>query len=190
MKGQLNKLLGFLDEMERPVTECFQLGKEREYISQELNRAGLKNIPSELLDIYEWRNGTRIKEGTILDDLHFFPGFYFMSLEDAMEQFFIVRTDPRWNKAWFPVFANGGGDFYILDLSQSDAESAPVIGFILNETEHPIEYQSLSAMIDTFVDCFEQGAAFVSSDACLELEDMWHARIARKHNPEVELWSM
>jgi hypothetical protein len=63
---------------------------------------------------------------------------------------------------WLPLFANGGGDFYAADLA-GDPIEPPIIGFILGEHEHPIEYY-------------------------LEADDKRHAELARHHKPSLPIF--
>ncbi|MDQ6719297.1 MAG: SMI1/KNR4 family protein, partial [Candidatus Dormibacteraeota bacterium] len=76
-----------------------------------LRQHGLQ-VPFGLPELYAWHDGTDATTGVPLDDLHLFPGYYFLSLEDATRNYAAFRDDPRWNPAWLPIFANGGGDFF------------------------------------------------------------------------------
>jgi hypothetical protein len=89
---------------------------------------------------------------------------------------------------WLPVFANGGGDFYVVDFSSGSDLEHPVVGFMLDEAEHPIEYESLPAMIATIAECFEEGAFFVDDRGYLEVDDGRHVEIARRNNPRLAIW--
>ena len=147
------------------------------------------SVPTNLAGLYAWRDGTAVEPGEPLDDLQFFPGFYFLSLDDAMASYRRFSGDARWSEGWFPVFANGGGDFYAVDLHHSDESDAPVIGFILDQPEHPIEYQGIASMIATIAACYEEGAFYVDARGYLEMDDERHAVVAKLHNPEVPLWN-
>lgn len=39
-----------------------------------------------------------------------------LSLSDAVANYRSFVADPRWAHGWLPIFANGGGDFYVIDL--------------------------------------------------------------------------
>ena len=67
------------------------------------------NIPDDLLALYKMSQGSDIKEGDKLELFHFFPGFYFMPLEDSFLDYNALKDDKRWDSNWFPIFANGGG---------------------------------------------------------------------------------
>jgi len=183
----LNVILSFLQNWHFPVCNLFNAGLSEEEIERSFKRAGLEPT-KELVELYKWRNGTPVEEGTMLDDVQIIPGYHFLSLKDAISSYLAMKDDNRWNPSWFPVFANGGGDFYAVDLSQSDGESAPIVGFILGEIEQEIEYQSLTTMLLTFSECFEKGVVFKTEDGYLEMDDDQQAEIAMRNNPEVEFW--
>jgi len=185
----LDVILSHLAVLNRPVVDQLQPGLTREKIAQTLESEQI-TLPGEALDMWGWRNGTRIAPGrTQLDDIQFFPGFYFYSFEDALVQYGAMRNDRRWNKHWFPIFASGGGDFYALDVRGDDRDHAPIIGFILGARTHPVEYECLERMCETLATCFQRGVFFLSSDGFLEMDDDKHNAIARELNPSVALWS-
>ena len=124
----------------------------------------------------------------MLDDVQIIPGFHFLSLQDSIGNYLAIKSDPRWRSNWFPIFANGGGDFYAIDLSLANENFAPVIGFILGEDEQEIEYQSLTRMVSTFCECCDKSIVFMTEEGYLEMDDEKQAEIARKHNPDVEFW--
>lgn len=188
MQAYLDRILASLTLLNRPVVKFLRKGVERRSVAETLRGSGLA-APSEIMDLWHWRDGTAIAPGrTKLDDVHFFPGFYFYSLRDATKQYHAMRNDPRWNSNWFPIFANGGGDFYAVDLTKENLTHAPIIGFVLGEPSHPVEYESLENMCVTLALCYERGIIYTTPDGYLEMDDAAHATLARKLNPTVELW--
>lgn len=183
----LDRILEYLRKLRRPIVHRLRNGVDGRHIEKVLGEAGLPSN-KEIFDLWQWRNGTVIEPGTMLDDIHFFPGFYLFSVEDAVTQYLAMEGDGRWNRAWLPIFANGGGDFYAADFSRTDADSAPIIGFLLGQEEHPTEYESLEKMCETVSVCFERGVFFVSREGYLEMDDASHSMIARQLNPTLEIW--
>lgn len=88
-------------------------------------------------------------EGAVLGDIDLLPGFHFPTLDDSLQNYWAFREHPRWNDWWFPFLADGGGDFYVTDLN------APHCGairrFRIEETELPIEFESLDRMLETVI---------------------------------------
>jgi hypothetical protein len=184
---KLDKVLTFLLKWKFSVIGFLQHGLDKSLILQYFSKINL-NPTNEMVQLYSWRNGTNISKGTNLDDIQFIPGFHILSLEDALVQYKSIKDDPRWNRLWFPIMANGGGDFYAVDLSLSNGNCAPVIGFVLGENEQYVEYQSIDAMLNTFLECCVKGVVYRSNEGYLEMDDNKHALIARVNNPEVGFW--
>ena len=110
-----------------------------------------------------------------------------MSLEYSLTSYELFQNDPRWNRAWFPVFANGGGDFYAVICQQEcGSPSGPVLGFLLGEPDHEIEYESLTTMISCLRACFEQGVFFVTAEGYLEMDSDKQFEIDKSLNPRLE----
>ncbi len=153
-------------------------------VKEALRGVGL-TPPPELEALYSWRDGTST-EGVILDDIHLFPGFYLLSVEDAVTNYRAFLADSRWATGWLPIFANGGGDFYVLDLSSSLA--SPVRHFRVEESEHPIEFDSLSALLKTLAEAFKRGILFVDPSGYLEMDDLVFSELAAELNPDADWW--
>ncbi|EFP97773.1 SMI1/KNR4 family protein [Vibrio caribbeanicus] len=183
----LSTILTYLLKWQFPVCKFLNDGLEESEIRALFNSSGITPT-NELIELYQWRNGTNIVQGTMLDDIQIIPGFHFLSLQDSVNNYSAMKNDKRWNPSWFPIFANGGGDFYAVDLSQSTGDTAPIIGFILGEAEQEIEYQSLTTMLLTFCECYENKVVFRTEGGYLEMDDDEQAEIALKHNPEVKFW--
>jgi cell wall assembly regulator SMI1 len=115
-----------------------------------------------------------------------FPGFYFLSLEDAVANYRAFVADPRWTPGWLPLFANGGGDFYVTDVS---GEPAGVVRhFRIEESEHPVEFLTIGSMLATVAAGFERAIFFVDADGYLEMDDLAYADLAAQLNPGVPWW--
>ena len=182
------QIVGWLTRLGRNgVIERLMPPEDRSRLLADTKRFDLHPC-AELLDFYESCGGTTVPVGTSLDEVQFFPGFYWLSWDDAIANLTTFGSDPRWNKKWFPVFASGGGDFYALDCETTSPSSCGVIGFMLGQSDHLIEYESLSTMLATILECYEKEAFFVDHRGYLEMNDDAHAQIARAHNPRVPLW--
>ncbi len=142
----------------------------------------------ELEALYQWRNGTLVEEGDLLGQAYLFPGFYLLSLDEAVQTYAERKGSRQWRRHWFPVFADGGGDFFVVPCAPERREAAEVIGFIHGEPEQTVEYESLAAMMQTLDACYAQGAFFLDDDGELEVDDDKHREIAHHFNPQVEEW--
>ena len=172
-------------QLRRPVVEKLRPGLQPATVEASLGRLQVA-LPHELIHLYCWRDGTDVHEGSLLDDLHFFPGYYLMSLEHALTSFELFRNDPKWNHNWFPVFASGGGDFYaVICQEECGARSAPVVGFLLGEPDHEIEYENLTTMLSCLRVCFEQEIFFVTAEGFLEADSDRQFEVDRSVNPNL-----
>lgn len=145
-------------------------------------------LTREVERIYEWRNGTKAEQDDLLETLYFFPGFYLLSIEEAVQTYREREVSPQWREGWFPLFADGGGDFYIVPCGAKKTDASEIIGFIHGEPEQVVEYESLTAMIATLESCFAEGAFFVDDDDSLEIDDEKHREIAHTINPGISEW--
>lgn len=157
--------------------------------SREL-RTALRSVglaaTADLEILYSWHDGTATENVGAIGDICLFPGFYQLSIEDSLSNYREFVSDDRWQVGWLPVFADGGGDFYVQDLAYP--AMPPVRRFRLEESEHPVEYTSLSAMLTTLAAAFERRAFYLDSRGYLEEDAEFFARIAAELNPEVEWW--
>lgn len=136
--------------------------------------------------LYAWRNGTETSGVESLDDIQLFPGFYFLSIQDAVKNYQSFLPDERWQPGWLPLFANGGGDFYVVELSGDMV--GVVRHFRIDESEHPIEFESICDMIQTIAAAFKRKVIFVDSESNLEMDDLTYAAVAAELNPRVAWW--
>jgi cell wall assembly regulator SMI1 len=80
----LRTIEAHLARLRRPVMQLLQPGLSREQIEKHEAKLQFKLTP-DLVNLYRVRNGTAAREGDIIDDLWFFPGFYLLSLEEAVQ---------------------------------------------------------------------------------------------------------
>ncbi len=142
----------------------------------------------ELRAVYSWRDGTRADAGDLLENLHFFPGFVLLSLEDARRHYMERKDGAQWQENWFPLFADEAGDYYVVPCEAARVESTAVIGFVHGEPEQIAEYQSVAAMMATLDAAFAAGVFFVDGDDSLEIDDDRYKRVARRFNPGISEW--
>jgi hypothetical protein len=183
----LDACLGHLTRLGCPVVSSLKPG----LIPAELARlegALPFQLTEELRTVYKWRNGTRAEEGDVLDRLWFYPGFCLVSLEEASELHQERKHAPQWRTGWFSLMEDGAGNAFVVPCTKKAADRAPVIGFIHGEPEQPVEYLDVTTMMETFADCFAQGAFFLDEYGALDFDEDVQRRIARKHNPGVASW--
>ena len=183
----LSQIEASLQGLERDVLAgALRPGLPGEAVRSALGSVGLA-VNSELEQLYDWHGGTSTAGIAAVDDIHLFPGFYLLSIEDAIANYRAFVTDERWTPGWLPIFANGGGDFYVADLGS--AAGSPVCRFRIDEVEHPIEFPSLGAMVSTLAQAFEREIFFVDQHGYLDMDDLIFGSLAAKLNPDVAWWA-
>lgn len=181
------QIINWLLNNDRKVISFLEEGMQEKKIKSLLDSEELA-CPNEILELYKICGGTTIKEGMVLDYMHFFPGFYLLQFEMALRLHKNFKDDARWNKNWLPIFANGGGDFFVVDCSKKFAESK-VIGFMLGYTDHEVEYLSVVKMLETIATCYKKGAYYLTEDLHLEINGKEEAFIANNINPNLSRWN-
>jgi len=177
----IERVLDRLRRLGLPVVDLIQPGRPIKHIREAFAGVGLV-APDDLLALYAYRDGTKVAKGDLLDDLHLFPGFYWLSLKDAFNSYKAFYQDPRWNRDWFPVFGNGGGDFYAAMCNKSSAGHGSIVGFRLGETDHAVEFKDLPTTLGWIDRCYVDGVFFLKN-GYLESNDRAAILVAKELNP-------
>lgn len=163
----------------------FRAGLRPEEVRSRLASVGIASSP-ELEALYGWHDGTETSQA-VLDDIHMFPGFYLLTLDDALAGYLAFVDDPRWPQGLLPVLANGGGDFYAVDTA--GPTTGQVRHFRIDEPEQPVEFSSVSALFATLAAGFDTGVFFVDPAGYLEMNDLDFGAAASRVDPEVSWWN-
>lgn len=157
--SSIDGIFAHLKRLDRPVAARRRPGLPEEEIRSNLDSLGLA-CPSDLVAAYAACDGIDYRPGDILDDIHFFPGFYWMPLAECIANYKLFKDDVRWNRHWLPLFANGGGDFYAVICDPASPSFGAVVGFMLGEEGHLIEFSSLAVMFEVIERSFETKAFY------------------------------
>jgi hypothetical protein len=159
--ASVERIFESLVALGRPVADRRRAGLSREEVATSFKEAGLYCHP-DVVEAYAAADGTEGRSGDTIGDLSFFPGYYWLPLNEAFQTYEAVRSDEQWRDDWLPIFASGGGDFYAVVCSDREVAFGSMVGFILGETEQLIEFPSLAALLETVARCYERGAFRVS----------------------------
>ena len=187
LRTSLEQIESSLSALGRSVVRRFRPPLDVTTIEQLWHRLPFAR-PLELDVLYGWHDGTETREDDVLDELNFLPGFYFPSLEEAVRIYRERADSEQWHDGWFPILADGAGDFYLVPCAAQPVASVPVIGFIHGEPEQPIEYLSMTSMMETVARAYAERAYFVDADGTLEIDDAKLRAIAMQTNPGISLW--
>ncbi|GAA2183127.1 SMI1/KNR4 family protein [Brooklawnia cerclae] len=163
-----------------------QPGLSAETIRTTLASVDLPSAP-ELEALYGWHDGTATPPGVKLGSIYLLPGYYLLSLEDAVANYKAFVGDRRWTTGWLPVFADGGGDFYVVDFTAPSPN--PVRLFWIDEDEAPIEFGSITAMLNTIGQGYERGVFVNDEHGYLEMDSLDFEKVAAELNPDIKWWT-
>jgi|GEM_PF-1242768 cell wall assembly regulator SMI1 len=164
------------------VADRRRAGLAPERIETILTGLGM-DAPSGLLELYCACDGTSTYESDTIGEIQFFPGFYWMSLEDAATVYRAVSKSDEWDPSWLPFFANGGGDFYALVCDEKSPYFGEVVGFVIGEVSQIVEFESIFSLFQTIARSFDDGV-FTFSEGRLRADYVAMRAIARQTQPE------
>lgn len=127
-------------------------------------------FPSEVYELYTWRNGTLINEQPY--EISFVPKYLFMPLDEAVEvtQTFITlskNSKSQWQPEWFCLFADTGGGYYTINTNAGDADFGRIFTFTEMWGARPV-FWSVEQMAQAVLQCYRSGAYFLDADGFLE----------------------
>jgi hypothetical protein len=186
VRGSIASIEASLRRLERPALAMLNPGVKSEAVRPKLASRGL-HPSSDLLALWEWRDGTGGPSDAKLGDLWLVPGFYLLSVDDATKNFDAFLQSPRWQSGWLPILADGGGDFMALDCSSGDHRGA-VYHFRIDQPEHPLEYLTVGQMLATYAAAFQRGVFHIDRDGFFNLDYDAFAQLAADLNPTVPWW--
>jgi len=163
LETTIDRIFDHLQQLGSPVANRRRAGVCPANVESKIRALGLQP-PEDLVRLYAACDGTATAEGERLGTIQFFPGFYWMSLDEASTVYQSIRKDDRWGRAWFPIFGNGGGDFYAVICDQDSPFFGEIVGFVLGEHDQIVEFKSVSSMFETIERSFAQKAFFSSNE--------------------------
>lgn len=181
LRALIDRIFDHLRQCGSAVADRRRAGLSAEYIQAAIQKFGLQ-VPNDLLGLYTYCDGTSTSEGDVLGDIQFFPGFYWMDLEDALDSYEAVSKSEEWNRAWVPIFANGGGDFYAVVCDDTSPYFGEIVGFVLGEPGQIVEFKNVVSMLRTVDRSFSKGA-FFTSEGRLKADYPKMRAIARETQP-------
>jgi hypothetical protein len=182
VRRTVDQIFAHLRELGRTIAVRRRSGIDAAIAKAKLQNVGL-TAPPELLELYSECDGTQTARGEILDDIHFFPGYYWMSLDTSLTAYNSLVQGGGWNVAWLPIFANGGGDFYAVVCNKSSTDFGGVVGFLLGVPDVLVEFRNVATMMQTIERAYAEKAFFVA-DGCLEANYPEMRAIARTVQPD------
>jgi hypothetical protein len=181
IEALVDRIFGHLQQLGSRVPSRRRAGLSPAGIKEAIHDQSL-NAPDELIALYACCDGTSTQEGEILGEIQFFPGFYWMNLDDALETYRGVSKSAEWGGSWLPILANGGGDFYAVVCDSASPYFGEVVGFVLGEPDQIVEFKGITSLLETIERSFADGAFFIS-EGLLKADYPRMRAIAREVQP-------
>jgi cell wall assembly regulator SMI1 len=183
-----DKLYNFLKQINHPVLSSLKKGLTEDKI-RELEIKYKINLPTSLKDLYSTYNGVNT-EGKTIGELSIFPNGIFLSLEESFSAFNVNTEHNYWEKSYFPICANGDGDFILVQLAPEE-DFDRIYWYSPSNTDFDCItsiYDNEFSMINTVIKCYEKGAYFIKSDL-VEVNFEFEFRISRPLNLLSGYWT-
>ena len=148
-----------LQALGRPVSDKRRHGLNQENLSNYLDLEGLHDT-KDIMKLYTVADGTQTHAGEVMEDIWFFPGYFWMSMEEASSVYKEMCCCDQWNPAWFPIFASDGGDYYAVACTSRLDSSHNVVRFLRGEINHDVMFSNIESMFLTLNKCFSQGVFY------------------------------
>jgi cell wall assembly regulator SMI1 len=173
----LERIVAWHKRYRRKVVDLLQPGRSATALKAPLL------LHADVVHLYKWHNGTRVSQEYVLNDLYFTPGYYLLSFDHALDAYDRLVSNACWQESWFPVMTSGGGDYYGVDQSAGD-----VIDYIRDYPDRPVQYSSLTTMMQSAAECYESDAYFLDDHGLVQVNTAAERIIARRLNPQVDYW--
>jgi|SRR5882724_753370 len=185
VKHQFENWIKHLQKLKLPVAEMLLPGLDERYIRHAIGEIGLE-CSEELIEFYGYCGGVGAPKEALLNHMWMYGSHYVLPFDQAIGNYKIFRTDSRWDKSWFPILSNDGGDFYSLG-SRSDLNNwGKITYFMLGSGKGPeIRYSSLFNMLTVINECFDSGICFVDDQGDLATKFLEASVVAMNHNSEL-----
>jgi hypothetical protein len=186
-----SRLFEFLSLRDTTFTKYLKPGLSENEIRNLIEPIGIE-LPREVVVFYSHFN---LPSGYQYSPDHptFFGIYWLLSLEDAVEQYEIRRSNDYCEEresGWFPVLQDDA-NFYLLDTVNTTGGICPVTDLSEYDIDPEITFASLEAMFDTMYYWAQEGVLEIEDGHIVgdyEGDPVRVAQIAAKINPGVQRW--
>jgi hypothetical protein len=185
----LERIMNWLSEHQPEYAASFLPGLKYSEIQVVEAELGFK-LPSEIYELYQWRNGTEERAKAVC-----FPTMQFLPLSTAIEysqdwnEFIVEEKKIIEESEWYETsplfrFLQSNCDSCGIPLVEHHTEKLPVV--VLGEGYLPyIFYTSLTDMMLTLAECYESNAYYLAKDGYIDENECKAAEVLRKYNGDI-----
>lgn len=182
VKCQFEEWVKHLHALKLPVANMLLPGLDEQYIRRMIGEIGL-NCPEELVEFYGYCGGVGAPQDALLNHMWMYGSHFVLPFDQAVANYKLFNSDIRWNKSWFPILGNDGGDFYSIGARQDLDNWEMITYFMLGSGTGPeTRYSSLLNMLTVFNECFDRGICFVDEHGDLATKFLDASLVAMNHN--------
>ena len=147
-------------------------------------------FPSELHQLYGWRNGVIADTQIPMGCLWLIPGFFMFSLQNALAwNESLTSADRHWKPSWFPLLSSGSSDYYFFDKTHIVGRRVPIFYYDPEFLPGVWQiYDNIELMFITIWDCHRNGVYFVDDEGHLGCHYREEAEISKGLNPNSDHW--
>lgn len=191
----LEGLYEVLEEARSPLCGILQKGLSRKTIDDCIQDLKVNFLP-EMYELYSWRNGVREEDldGKTLGEFWLFPMGFFPPIDFAIEDY-RVGMDIGWSSNYFPLFASGGGDYYLIDCDKQSM----TYKMVLYDSPSNIDFEgivskfdSLNSLLEAITECYKRKVYYYdfNKDRNLFVNRALEKEIFMRHNPKSDYWKI
>jgi hypothetical protein len=147
-------------------------------------------FPSELHELYGWKNGVLSGTQIPMGCLWLIPGFFMYSLQNALSwNQDLASGTPDWKPSWYPLLSRCSSDYYFFDRMQIVNGRVPILYYDPEFSPGLWQiYDNLESMFTTIWECYQHGGYFVNAEGYLDSDARKEAEISKQLNPNSDHW--
>lgn len=193
----LNALRDQLTSVGSSIPTLLSDGLQGSAIDAMIRGQGL-DLPEEVYTLFGWSNGVKDEylESLTLGQMFFFDVGIFLPFDYLLEHYnYYGRDHGYWPAHLFPIFGSTGGDFYLIDFSNTAGSQRQI--FLYSSSNYEFEghisiYDSLTQLIVTVTECYRQGAYFYTFEdrSAMNIHPDKAYEISKSLNPGSDYWRL
>lgn len=189
------QLLFEIQKLELPVISILNEGLSLEKLLTFSTNSGYK-LPENVVELYLWRNGTSLNKKKSYIDMEFFPYYYFMSFDNAInvraslikqQKIFknFLNSKTPFKENFFPIFNSLDTTFILVDCEKGN--DSPLFEYITETSSLRICYDNIEAFLETLIECYKRRIYFKDKKNHLTVDLNREIDVIRTINKYVQL---
>ena len=180
IEQELKKLSLNIEKLSLPAAKYVVNPCPIDAIVASLDGVGIIKAPS-IVELYSNFGGFNIVEGALSEEFWIYSSFCLDTLENSLLNYKCLIDSAEWHVGNFPLFSNGGGDFYSIVTSLESKFFGYISYFMLGEEEY-IAYSSLENFLSVINKCYDQGICYSDAGGYLETDHLKALLVAADMN--------